>query len=122
VGGQIAKLSELVHIVDFKWVRIRQHNFFVSRPNCTISCVSQGRGCSWSLAISIFDSSLRFRDIHHQSWKLYEITPNYKRFTPSQILREWCPPKVVSRLSPPQWHVTWQDFVKYSPWLQSCCT
>jgi len=38
---------------------MRQQNFFATGPNFTN--VQQGIGCSWSLAIWLFDCSLHFR-------------------------------------------------------------
>jgi len=46
------------------------------------------------------DSSHCFRDIRGQSRKLSEIEPNLEQCLPSQILKGWCPLKVVLGLSP----------------------
>jgi len=52
---------------------MRKQNFFVSGPKFINFFAQQERGCSWSLAIPIFDISIRCRDIISQNVKFSKI-------------------------------------------------
>ena len=57
MGGQSLTLSEIARSVDFGGLEQDNRTFLLVDRISQIFLVQQGMGCSWSLAIPIFDSS-----------------------------------------------------------------
>ena len=81
---------------DLRWVNVR--NFFISGPKFTnFFCSTPG----WSNnVVDRLSISQSIPEIFAVKFKFFYIAPDLGRFLLSQILREWCPQKVVHRLTP----------------------
>ena len=98
--------------VDFQWVIMRAYNFFVNGPKFAIFFVQRRRGCSWSLAYSMFN----IRDQNRSC-------PKSHRVVRPQNVKGACPKKTCNQMFIPASHdrITSRGQVwwGYSHWPQS---